>query len=188
MKARLCSQNAHKLAELRAALPDWELELLDAADYPPEDGDTYEANARLKARYGRSVGPDDAWMLGEDSGIEAAALDGAPGVHSARWASGSQSSALLERLTGEQERTARMVTVIVALSPSGEENVARGVLEGSIAPERRGAGGFGYDPIFIPAGHAETVAELGDGWKREHSHRGRAAAALRAALSGRATS
>jgi XTP/dITP diphosphohydrolase len=186
VRARLCSQNAHKLEELRAALPDWDLDLLDAAGYPPEDGGTYEENARLKARYGRSVGPADAWMLGEDSGIEAAALDGAPGLHSARWASGSQSSALLDRLAGEPVRDARMVTVIVALSPTGEEVVARGVLEGSVARERRGAGGFGYDPIFIPAGHDGTVAELGDDWKREHSHRGRAAAALREAV--RATS
>jgi XTP/dITP diphosphohydrolase len=178
LKARLCSQNAHKLAELCAALPGWELELLDATDYPPEDGDTYEANARIKARYGRSVGPADAWMLGEDSGIEADALDGAPGIHSARWASGSQSSALLARLEGELERGARMVTVIVALPPVGDEIVARGVLEGSIAPERRGEGGFGYDPIFIPAGYEETVAELGDDWKRANSHRGRAAADL----------
>ena len=99
MRARLCSQNAHKLEELRSALPGWELQLLDAGDYPPEDGDTYEANARGKAVYGRAVGPADEWMLGEDSGIECDALDGAPGLKSARWAAAAtQAEALVERL------------------------------------------------------------------------------------------
>jgi len=182
IRARLCSQNAHKLGELRAALPGWQLELLDAAGFPAEDGSTYEENARLKARFGRSVGPAGEWMLGEDSGIEAEALGGAPGVNSARWSQGSQSAALLERLAGEPERRARMVTVIVALGPDGREIVARGVLAGTVATERRGTGGFGYDPIFVPDGYDLTVAELGDGWKRANSHRGRAAAALREAV------
>ena len=83
MIAKLASQNANKLEELRAALPDWELELLGAAEFPPEDGDTYYENARGKAEFGRSLA-GDAWAIGEDSGIELAALGGAPGVHSAR--------------------------------------------------------------------------------------------------------
>ena len=87
LKGRLASGNAHKLEELRAALPGWELELLDAPEpFPPEDGETYYENARAKADFGRRVAPADAWMLGEDSGIEVAALGGRPGIASARWA------------------------------------------------------------------------------------------------------
>ena len=184
MKAQLASQNPHKLEELRDSLPGWEIELLDATDYPPEDGDTYLDNARIKARYGRQVGDaDDAWILGEDSGIESDALAGAPGLHSARWAPGrDQAEALVERLAEEQNRRARMVTALVAISPGGEERLGFGVLEGTIAAAKRGETGFGYDPIFIPSGSDQTVAELGDDWKREHSHRARAAQALLKAI------
>jgi XTP/dITP diphosphohydrolase len=180
VRARLCSQNAHKLEELRAALPEWELQLLEAGDYPPEDAESYEENARGKALYGRRVGPAGEWVLGEDSGIECDALDGAPGLKSARWAPATrQAEALVERLTGESNRRARMVAVLVAIAPDGSETVGVGVLDGTIADEPRGQGGFGYDPVFIPEGEQKTVAELGDDWKRANSHRARAAAALR---------
>ena len=172
---KLASQNRHKLEELRAIFP--ELEPLESTGWPEETGDTYEENARLKARFGRELAPDD-WVLGEDSGIEAAALGGAPGIHSARWAPGDQAEELLARLAGESDRRARMVTVLVALSPAGEELTGTGVLEGTIASEKRGETGFGYDPIFVPDGFTETVAELGEEWKHEHSHRARAANAL----------
>ena len=179
----LCSQNPHKLEELRAALPEWTIELLEADDYPPEDRDTYYANARIKARHGRELGPPDAWVVGEDSGIEVDALGGEPGVRSARWAeSGRQHLHLLERLGDEPDRHARMIAHLVAIAPDGRELDAAGVLEGEIAAEPRGTGGFGYDPVFVPEGETRTVAELGDGWKRANSHRGRAAEALRAAL------
>jgi len=134
LKARLASQNEHKLAELRSALPGWELELLGAEEFPPEEGETYYENAREKARFGREVGPADAWALGEDSGIEVERLGGAPGLKSARWAGGAD-------------------------EPRGEE-------------------GFGFDPVFIPDGEERTVAELGNAWKAENSHRARAARAL----------
>ncbi len=164
-------------------LPGWEIEPLAADRWPEETGGTYYENALLKARFGRERGPGDRWMLGEDSGIECDALDGAPGLHSARWAPGAdQADALLERLAGETNRTARMVTELVALSPAGEEFRGRGVLEGEIADARRGEGGFGYDPIFVPAGYDRTVAEIGDAWKRRNSHRARAALALAAAI------
>jgi XTP/dITP diphosphohydrolase len=183
-RARLCSQNAHKLEELQAALPGWELALLHSASYPPEDGDTYEENARGKALHGRAVGPADEWMLGEDSGIECDALDGAPGLRSARWAPAtSQAAALVERLAAETNRGARMVAVLVGISPSGDEIVGVGVMDGEIAHGERGDGGFGYDPVFVPDGETSTVAELGDAWKRVNSHRARAAAALRASAS-----
>jgi XTP/dITP diphosphohydrolase len=179
----LCSRNPHKLAELRAALPGWTVELLDADGYPPEDGDTYHANARGKALYGRPLAPADAWVVGEDSGIEVDVLGGEPGVHSARWADeGRQDLALLDRLAGESDRCGRMITHLVAIAPDGREVDAVGVLEGQLATEPRGTGGFGYDPVFLPEGETKTVAELGDDWKRANSHRARAAAALRAAL------
>jgi XTP/dITP diphosphohydrolase len=183
LRAVLASQNTHKLDELREILPDWEIDALEATGYPDETGETYYENALGKARFGRRLAAPDAWVLGEDSGIECVALDGAPGLHSARWAPGrDQADALLERLEGEPERGVRMVTELVAISPGGDEFHSRGVLEGQIATERRGEGGFGYDPIFIPAGETRTVAERGDAWKRLHSHRARAALGLAAAL------
>jgi XTP/dITP diphosphohydrolase len=182
-RAVLASANSHKLAELREGLPGWEVDALQASRWPEETGGTYEENARIKARFGRGRAPAEVWVLGEDSGIEVDALDGGPGVRSARWAqSGDQADALLERLEGQDERRARMVTEIVALAPSGDEIHVRGVLEGELARERRGDAGFGYDPIFIPDGYDLTVAELGDEWKRVHSHRARAAQALLEAL------
>jgi XTP/dITP diphosphohydrolase len=181
--AILASANAHKLEELREGLRGWRLEALQSTEWPEETGGTYEENARIKARFGRGRAPADAWVLGEDSGIEVDALDGGPGVRSARWAPpGDQADALLERLEGQGERRARMVTEIVALAPSGDEIHVRGVLEGELARERRGDAGFGYDPIFILDGYDLTVAELGDEWKRVHSHRARAAQALLEAL------
>jgi XTP/dITP diphosphohydrolase len=186
--ARLASQNANKLAELRAALPGWQLEPLAADGWPEETGATYAENARLKARFGLTVAGPGEWVLGEDSGIECDALGGEPGLHSARWAPrGDQADALLERLGDEPDRRARMVAWLVAVASDGREVVGSGVLEGVIARERRGTGGFGYDPIFVPDGETRTVAELGDGWKREHSHRGRAARALDMAVRGRET-
>ena len=183
VKARLASGNPHKLNELRAALPGWELALLETGrDYPPEDGATYYENARVKAAFGRDSAPPDEWVLGEDSGIEVAALGGAPGIGSARWAADGVAR-LLDELAGHDDRAARYVCVIVALGPAGEEVSVRGTLEGDVALERRGSEGFGYDPVFVPSGKERTVAELGDAWKRRHSHRARAAAALRSALS-----
>jgi XTP/dITP diphosphohydrolase len=183
MRAVLASQNRHKLAELCEALPEWQIEALDADGYPEENGETYYDNALLKARFGREHAAPEVWVLGEDSGIECDALDGAPGLHSARWAPGlDQADALLARLEGNPRRGARMVTDLVGLSPSGEEFRGRGVLEGELATTRRGAGGFGYDPIFVPRGDTRTVAEIGDAWKRRNSHRARAAQALSAAI------
>jgi XTP/dITP diphosphohydrolase len=178
VRARLASGNTHKLEELRAALPDWELELLQTSEpFPDEVGESYYENARAKAEFGGRVGEPDVWTLGEDSGIEVAALGGGPGIASARWAEDGVAQ-LLEELRGVANRRARYVCELVALSQAGEERRGTGILEGAIATERRGAEGFGYDPIFVPDGEARTVAELGDAWKRENSHRARAAAAL----------
>ena len=173
----MCSQNAHKLAELREALPGWDLELLGAGDFPPEDGPAYYDNALGKARYGRSIGPPDAWMLGEDSGIEVDVLDGRPGVESARWAADGV-AALLEELRDVERRDARYVCELVVLAPDGEEYRGTGVLEGRVADAPTCSEGFGYDPIFVPEGEERTVAQLGNAWKRRNSHRARAAGAL----------
>jgi XTP/dITP diphosphohydrolase len=133
------------------------------------------------------VGPTGDWMLGEDSGIEVAALDGAPGVHSARWAE-DPIARLLAELEGVTDRRARYVCELVAIGPDGEELRGTGTLEGWIAEEPRGSEGFGYDPVFVPEGEELTVAELGNAWKRANSHRTRAAAALSSALPGTASS
>ncbi len=180
--ARLCSKNEGKLRELRAALPGWEIELLDAQEYPPEIGETYYENARGKADYGRSIEPG-VWVIGEDSGIEVAGLGGSPGVHSARFGGDDPVGRLLAELGGVEDRRARYVCELVALSPDGAEYRGTGTLEGRIADEPRGSEGFGYDPIFVPEGEERTVAELGNGWKRTHSHRARAAADLSKELS-----
>lgn len=181
MRARLATGNRHKLEEFRRALPDWEIELVVATAYPPESGTTYVGNARGKAEHGRSVSPDDVWVIGEDSGIEAIELGGRPGLASARWADDGVAR-ILEELRPHADRRARYVCVIVAIGPEGRELVAEGTLDGAIATARSGDEGFGYDPVFVPAGESLTVAELGDSWKAAHSHRARAAKALEAAL------
>lgn len=181
MRARLASGNPHKLIELRRALPGWQIELVDDRAFPAETGTTYAENARGKAVHGRAGTPADAWVVGEDSGIEAAGLGGRPGLASARWAEDGVAR-LLDELAGVPDRRARYICVIVAIGPEGEDVVAEGTLEGTIATGRRGTGGFGYDPIFVPEGEERTVAELGDAWKTANSHRARAAIALAAAL------
>ena len=180
----LCSGNQGKLVEVREALPEWDVELLDAEGYPDEDGATYVDNARIKARFGRSVGPADRWMLADDSGLELAALDGRPGVHTARWAEGRHVERALEALAGAADRSGRYVAELVLLSPDGHEFRGTGVLAGTVAREPAGRGGFGFDPVFVPLGETRTVAELGDAWKAVHSHRALAAQALRGALTG----
>ena len=182
--AVLCSRNAHKARELERLLPGWRIETLAADDYPEETAETYSDNALLKAAFGfERVG---GWTIGEDSGIEVDALDGRPGLHSARYApEGAPAIAkLLGELDGVENRRARYVSELVAIAPDRTVYRGTGVLEGRIAAEPRGSEGFGYDPVFIPDGEERTVGELGDEWKAEHSHRARAARALRAALDG----
>jgi XTP/dITP diphosphohydrolase len=181
--ARLCSQNEHKRAELARVLEGWWVALLGADEFPPEDGATFLDNARAKAEFGRRVGPSDEWMLGEDSGLELAALGGRPGVETARWAGGRHVERALDALADEANRSARYVCELVALSPDGVELRATGTLEGQIALEPRGNEGFGFDPVFVPDEEERTVAELGDAWKAEHSHRALAAQALLRSLS-----
>lgn len=183
----LASTNENKLRELRALLPDWELELL-LADYPEEQGETFYENARAKARFARTVTTGDIWVLGEDSGLEVDALGGRPGIRSARFARPDSTDEVnVDKLLSELEgvpieaRRARYVSELVLLSPERYPFRGRGTLEGRIVTTPRGSEGFGYDPVFVPEGYEETVAELGDAWKADHSHRAQAARALRAA-------
>jgi XTP/dITP diphosphohydrolase len=181
VKATFATSNAHKAVELARVLPGWEIEPL-AADYPEEVGESFEEIALAKARFGRTLAPPDHWVLADDSGIEVAALDGAPGIYSARWGAGRWVEQLLGALQGETDRRARYVAALAAISPDGQELVVRGTLEGTVAHAPAGSEGFGYDPLFVPDGETETAATLGDAWKAEHSHRTRAARALLAAI------
>jgi XTP/dITP diphosphohydrolase len=187
LAARLASGNEHKLRELSAALPGWRIELLEAGELPAEEGQSYYENARAKARYGRMRSEPDVWILGEDSGVEVDGLGGRPGIASNRWAAPGEDHVekLLEALASVRGRgrRGRYVCELVCLSPDDEEFRGRGTLEGSISDYARGSEGFGYDPVFVPAGEERTVAELGNGWKARNSHRARAAQALLEALS-----
>jgi XTP/dITP diphosphohydrolase len=178
VKVTACTGNAHKLEEFRALFPDWDLDLLAGADFPPEDGETYLDNALIKARHGRLVGPADRWMLADDSGIEVAALGGGPGVLSARWAEDHHVEKLLGALDGQGDRRAQYVCELVLVSPERREVRGTGVLPGTVALAPAGREGFGFDPLFVPQGETQTVAELGDAWKEHHSHRALAARAL----------
>jgi XTP/dITP diphosphohydrolase len=184
LRAVLASRNAHKARELELLLPGWTIEPLDVDGWPDETGETYYENALGKARFGRDAGDGESWTIGEDSGIEVEALDGRPGLHSARYApEGAPAIAkLLRELEGLREPRARYVSELVALAPDGREVRGSGILEGHIADAARGSGGFGYDPVFVPDGEELTVAQLGNAWKAEHSHRARAARALRDAV------
>ncbi len=106
------------------------------------------------------------------------ALEGAPGVETARWAQGRHVERILEALAGQEDRRARYVCELVAIAPDGRELRATGTLEGRIAEEPRGSAGFGFDPVFVPDGEERTVAELGNEWKAANSHRALAAKAL----------
>ncbi len=163
-------------------MPGWTIRPLEAKDWPDETGDTYVENARLKAEFGQTL--VDGWTIGEDSGIEVAALGGRPGLHSSRYAhEGAPAIAkLLGELAGVDDRRARYVSELVAISPGGAEFRGTGILEGRIASEPRGSEGFGYDPVFVPDGEERSVAELGDDWKSRNSHRARSARVLSRAL------
>jgi XTP/dITP diphosphohydrolase len=190
VNAVLASRNAHKARELERLLPGWRIEVLDTDDYPEETGVTYYENARAKAVFARGRAPTEAWVLGEDSGIEVDALGGGPGPRSARFAGDDASDErnleeLIRALKGVPAagRTARYRCVAVLAFPDGEEVHTDGVCEGTLEPKPRGTGGFGYDPIFVPVGWDRTMAELTDEEKDRISHRGRALRALGEVLS-----
>lgn len=186
----LASGNPHKLSEIEALLAGAPIELVPlpaGVVLPPEDGATLLANARIKAR--AAAAATRLVALADDTGLEVDALGGEPGVYTARYAGedatfDDNNRKLLENLTGIHgvNRRGRFRCVFVLASPEGKEVSAEGRLEGFIAAATRGGHGFGYDPVFVPEGTEQTLAELSAGEKNALSHRGRAAAALVEAL------
>ncbi|MCE3010465.1 MAG: RdgB/HAM1 family non-canonical purine NTP pyrophosphatase [Proteobacteria bacterium] len=151
---------------------------------PPENGQSFVDNARIKAKSMKAMKPQ-TWVFAEDSGLEVEALGNLPGIHSARYAgpkaSDSENTAKLLKMLqirSAGNRKAQFTTVIVAYSSTGEEIIVKGEMKGSIAPLPKGQHGFGYDPVFIPEGQTQTLAELGPGFKAQHSHRAMATHAL----------
>ena len=180
MKLVFATNNKHKLQEVRDIVGD-RVEVLSLADINcyddiPETADTLQGNALIKARHiYEKYGLD---CFADDTGLEVEALDGAPGVYSARYAGDECNSEanmrkLLENLTGKTNRNAQFRTVI-ALIVKGEEMLFNGIVKGTIATEKRGDSGFGYDPIFIPEGHRESFAQMSSEMKNSMSHRFRA--------------
>jgi XTP/dITP diphosphohydrolase len=181
----VATSNRHKLQEIRDVLSIPGLTLLSMAelDSPPdvvEDGLTFEANAIKKAselaRYSQM------WTMADDSGLEVAALGGAPGVYSARYAGEpvdykANNRKLLLELDGKPDRSARFVCVIALCDPDGNCRTVEGTVEGVIAVSERGHEGFGYDPLFVPKGYTRTLAELSFAEKNRMSHRANALAA-----------
>jgi XTP/dITP diphosphohydrolase len=180
----VATRNEHKLRELREAMPGIELDPLpDEVELPPEDGDSFEANALGKARAANAATGRPA--LADDSGIEAAALGGRPGVHSARYAGeDAGDEANLAKLLAEvgDDRRVAYVCSLALVRGEREELVVEGRCKGTLDPEPRGEGGFGYDPAFVPddtgAADERTMAELSATEKHAISHRGRAARLL----------
>ncbi|MCB2228806.1 MAG: XTP/dITP diphosphatase [Desulfarculaceae bacterium] len=194
MQLVLASGNKGKLAEIKAMCAPMGIEVVTAAELGftedvPETGDTFEDNARLKAvAVSQALGRP---ALADDSGLVVAALEGAPGVHSARYAGGHADDAannakLLAAMEGVpvDERGAAFVCVMLCRRPDGAELIARGRLEGRIALAPAGDSGFGYDPLFELPEQGLTVAQLGPGQKNAISHRGQALRELAKGLGG----
>ena len=171
------TNNAHKLDEVKAIVGK-KIEILSLRDIGcqadiPETADTLEGNALQKARFVYDAYHQDCFA--DDTGLEVEALDGAPGVYSARYAGDAHNSEanmrkLLHELEGVENRRARFRTVF-ALILNGKEHLFEGIVYGRIDKVRHGTAGFGYDPIFIPDGYTQTFAEMGDELKNQISHR-----------------
>jgi XTP/dITP diphosphohydrolase len=181
----LATRNDHKLRELSALMHPFELEPLpEDVTLPPETGTTFADNALGKARAAAAATGRPA--LADDSGIEAAALRGAPGVWSARYAGEDATdeqnlAKLLSEVPADGDRRVAYVCALAYVEPGGREEIVHGRCEGTLAREPRGDGGFGYDPAFVPddfPGDERTMAELTAEEKDTISHRGRAARAL----------
>jgi XTP/dITP diphosphohydrolase len=182
----LATHNAHKAREFERLLPGFEVET-HPGELPAETEETFRENAELKADHVFEALGGGAWVLADDSGIEAAALGGRPGVRSARFAGEQAGDAenlrvLLDALANESDRRVAYVAELVLIDPNGRRRYARGELRGTLATEPRGEGGFGYDPAFVPDGETRTVGEMSAAEKDAISHRARAAASLMAQL------
>jgi XTP/dITP diphosphohydrolase len=189
MKLNVATGNAHKIREISEILPDFEVVAADPGDIE-ENAPDFSGNAFIKAR---ALAPKcrGEWCMADDSGLEVAALGGAPGVRSARYAgepcdTAANNRLLLENLSGVSDRAARFVCSIALISPSGEEFSVEGRCGGRILEAAAGTDGFGYDPLFLPDGYDRSFAELSSAEKNAISHRGRALAAMRKLLEERA--
>lgn len=196
-KIIIASNNAHKVEEIKTALDfeGWTFQTLRQAGLesdPAEDADSFEGNARIKARAVHALCGGECAVLADDSGLEVDALDGEPGVYSSRYAGEDGNDAannvkLFAELEGvpDAERTARFVCTLVFIDEQGRETVARGTIEGRIGYELVGENGFGYDPLFIPDcfGGELTLAQVDQARKNSVSHRGNALRLLRQMLS-----
>lgn len=193
VRVLLASNNAHKLEEMQQiaalAAPEVAVTWLRPADLGmhfevDETATTYLGNARLKAHALANCAREALWVLADDSGLEVDALGGRPGVYSARYHAsapgGDGCGALLRELhnTPSHARAARFRCVLVLRTPAGAERAFEGVVGGTISLEKRGTNGFGFDPVFIPAGEARTFAEMSAAEKHRLSHRGIALRAL----------
>ncbi len=188
-KLVIATHNRGKIPEFAALLTPLALQLVSAGELslpePDETGDSFAANALLKARAAAASG---CVALADDSGLTVTALDGAPGIYSARWAGPNKNfSAAMQRietlLVGKTDRTAAFVSVLALCWPDGTEQVFEGRVSGTIVWPPRGDNGFGYDPIFVPDGESQTFAEMAAAQKNSLSHRARACADfLRAAI------
>jgi XTP/dITP diphosphohydrolase len=184
----LATRNSHKVRELAPLLAPYELlPLPHEIELPPETGTTFTANALIKAR--AAAGATGEPAVADDSGIEAVALGGAPGVWSARYAGEDATdeenlAKLLAEVPDAGDRRVAYVCVLAFVDPGGEERVVEGRCTGVLAHQPRGDGGFGYDPAFVPDDYPDerTMAELSREEKDAISHRGRAARALRGEL------
>ncbi len=179
----VATHNAHKVGEIARTLVPLvgstiELRTYDGPE-PVEDGDTFEANALIKAR--AAFAHTGLPSLADDSGIVVAALGGAPGIRSARYSTEGTDAANRDKLLNDmadiEDRTAHFVCVVALVTADGED-VVRGEWPGTITAQVRGEGGFGYDPVFVPAGDTRTAAELEPLEKAALSHRGRALGAI----------
>ncbi len=176
--------NEFKMLFNRALLSIHSQSELPVFSAPPENGETFEANARIKARALKAM-KGGHWVLGEDSGLEVKGLNGNPGIHSARYAGPRAADAenvakLLKMMAIRQiaDREATFRSLIVAFDPTGKEYVFEGTLNGIIAKAAKGTTGFGYDNVFIPEGQTQTLAELGLAFKNKISHRAQAVAKM----------
>lgn len=187
MKIAVASGNVHKIQEIRQILGPLGIEIVGANELGGmpeviEDGTTFRENAVKKAREGAAA--LGVTVLADDSGLEVTALNGAPGVYSARYAGeggndGRNLAKVLKELEGVSDRSARFVCVMAAASPDGTLlGTWEGEVRGRIAEGPRGSGGFGYDPAFIPEGYEQTFGELAAEIKNSMSHRGNALKAL----------
>lgn len=182
MQLVIATRNANKLREIRSVLGLDETQVQSSFDFPQipdvvEDKDTLEGNAIKKAMTIASA--TGCWALADDSGLEVDALDGAPGVYSARYAGEHCSymdncNKLLFELDGQSNRCARFRTVLALVNLVGEVRTLEGAMNGVITTAMRGSDGFGYDPVFIPEGYELTYAELDPEEKNRISHRGKA--------------